>query len=148
MLKFPTRTVLAVAAVSLMLLACSGTDKTSPNGDQAPLGSGGPAVPEKKSAFHKPVPADFALAVKVLEKSCFGSAGCNITYRIDVTYTAAVPLDPTVTYEVIYEVKGGDDPKVGTLTVKGDQVRREERDLIQTPSSKSELTAVVTSVDG
>jgi hypothetical protein len=29
-----------------------------------------------------PEPSDFELTVKTLSKQCFGSAGCNITYRI------------------------------------------------------------------
>lgn len=41
-----------------------------------------------------PKPADFTIAVKVLEKKCFGSAGCNVTYQIDPKYTGPCRCQP------------------------------------------------------
>jgi hypothetical protein len=85
--------------------------------------------------------------VKTLSKQCFGSAGCNITYRIEVGYDGP-PLDPSNTYEVVYEVRGGEDgPQVNTLTVEGDQSSVDSEESISTSSAGRKLTAVVTSVD-
>ena len=104
-----------------------------------------PAAP--KPDFHTPAVADFKLTVKVLEKQCFGSAGCLITYRVELIYDATNGhLDPSVTYEVTYEMRGGEDPKINTLRVTGTEYRGDERETIRTPSSKAEVTAVVTSV--
>jgi hypothetical protein len=57
-------------------------------------------------------------------------------------------LDPDRTYEVIYEVRGGDDgPKINTLTVEGDQSSVDSEETISTSSASRKLTAVATSVD-
>ena len=98
--------------------------------------------------FGTPTKADFKLAVKTLTKKCFGSAGCNVTYRILVSYSGPA-LDPATTYEVLYQVKGGEDgPVDNKLTVTGDQSSVDEEEMIQTKSSKTKLTVVVTDVLG
>jgi hypothetical protein len=95
---------------------------------------------------YEPKPADFELTVKVLKKKCFGSAGCSITYRIDVAYMG-LPLDPEQEYEVIYEVRGGEDgPQVNTLTVQGEDATVDAEEDVSTSSSKATLTAVATEV--
>jgi hypothetical protein len=48
----------------------------------------------------------------------FGSAGCDVDFRIEVGYDGP-PLDPSVTYELAYEVKGGEEPLINTLTIEG-----------------------------
>ncbi|NED96425.1 hypothetical protein G1H11_14035 [Phytoactinopolyspora alkaliphila] len=101
--------------------------------------------PEPEPDAYEPTVDDFELDVKTLEKQCFGSAGCNVTFRIEVAY-GGEPLDPDTTYEVIYEIEGGDDPKINTLTITGDSYRVDETERIGTPSSDSELVAIVTSV--
>jgi hypothetical protein len=68
-----------------------------------------------------PDPSEFELTAKILEKQCFGDAGCNITFRTDVAYNGP-PLDPDVTYEVVYEIRGDEaGTQTNTLTVTGDQ---------------------------
>jgi hypothetical protein len=139
----------AVAAgVAALLIACgSGATNGATNGDTVGTGSTAGAhtdVTPAAAAYHTPVPADFTLTVKVLEKQCFGSAGCNITFRIDLS--GGGELDPDKTYELTYEVKGGEDPLINTMTVTGKQYERQDRESIQTSSSSKKLTAVVTSV--
>ncbi|MBY8870499.1 hypothetical protein K7640_01425 [Micromonospora sp. PLK6-60] len=95
--------------------------------------------------FDEPTKKDFKLAVKVLRKQCFGSAGCNITYRIDVTYTGS-GLDPAKTYEVTYEVRGGEDPAVNTFEVTGETASVQQEETGSTRRSGDKLTAVVTDV--
>lgn len=101
--------------------------------------------PEPEPVGYEPAADDFTLNIVELEKSCFGSAGCNVTYRIEVGYDGE-PLDPDVTYEVTYEIEGGDDIKINTLTVIGDQYMTDESEFIGTPSSGADLVAVVTRV--
>ena len=93
-----------------------------------------------------PKPKDFKLSVKVLSKQCFGSAGCNLTYRIDASWPDG--YDPDLEYEVVYEVRGGEDgPQVNTMTVQGDRYDRPQEETIGTSSAGRRLTAVVTSVE-
>lgn len=92
-----------------------------------------------------PKTTDFKLTVKTLRKQCFGSAGCNINYRIVVAVVGSPP-DASKTYELTYEVRGGESPQVNTLTVTGTEYQVQEEEFISTKSSKNVLTAVVTSV--
>lgn len=101
--------------------------------------------------YTPPKPADFTLAVKVLGQHCFGSAGCSVTYTVDLTY-AGGEIEPGKTWDVTYTVTGGDDPQIDTIQLtrgaSASQYRyvpsREQ--LIDTPSSASVLTVAVTSV--
>lgn len=101
-----------------------------------------PALP----VYDTPTKDDFKLKVKVLRKRCFGSAGCNITYRIDVTYTGLGDLDPSKTYEVTYQVKGAEDPIINTFEVTGNSASVQEEEMASTRRAGDKLTAVVTDV--
>ncbi|MFF0657795.1 hypothetical protein [Micromonospora tulbaghiae] len=100
-----------------------------------------PALP----LYDTPAKSDFTLKVKILRKQCFGSAGCNVTYRIDVTYTGS-GLDPSKTYEVTYQVKGAEDPIINTFEVTGDSASVQEEEMASTKRSGDKLTAAVTDV--
>jgi hypothetical protein len=89
---------------------------------------------------------DFKLGVKTLSKECFGSAGCNITFRIDPQYIGSGTLPTEGTVEVTYQVKGGEDPLVNTFTIENGSASFESEEMISTTSSKARLTAVVTDV--
>jgi hypothetical protein len=94
----------------------------------------------------KPKASDFELTVKTLSKQCFGEAGCNITFRVEVAY-GGPKLDPGTTWEVTYEIRGPEDgPQVNTLTVTGDQSSVDQEEMASTRSSSVKLRAVVTDV--
>ena len=96
--------------------------------------------------YGKPTKADFKLTVKTLSKQCFGSAGCNLTYRILISYTGP-DLEPGKEYEVLYQVRGGEDgPVENKFTVQGDESSVDSEEMVSTRSSKVKLTAVVTDV--
>ncbi|MET8370759.1 hypothetical protein ABZU42_13660 [Micromonospora profundi] len=164
------RWVIAGAAV-LVLLLCSGAGVllASTNGEEPPdQGKPAPTASQSRagtfapttaaapttgpattappaSVYGTPTKGDFKLKVKTLRKQCFGSAGCNITYRIDVTYTGN-GLDPSSTYEVTYEVKGAEDPIINTFEVTGDSASVQQEETASTKRSGDKLTAVVTDV--
>ncbi|MEU7781681.1 hypothetical protein [Micromonospora parva] len=119
-------------------------------GTSTPTGAAAPSTPPATTAppapvYDTPTKGDFKLKVKTLRKQCFGSAGCNITYRIDVTYTGD-GLDPSSTYEVTYEVKGAEDPIINTFEVTGDSASVQEEETASTKRSADKLAAVVTDV--
>ena len=102
-----------------------------------------PPAPPKATA---PTVKDFKLTVKTLTKQCFGSAGCNVTFRILVTYNGPA-LDPGKSYEVLYQVRGGEDgPLANKLTVEGGESSVDEEEMVSTSKSSAKLTAVVTDV--
>lgn len=96
--------------------------------------------------YPDPKPGDFTLEVKILDKQCFGSAGCNVTYRIDVAYDGPA-LNPDVTYELIYEVTGGDDgAMINTIEVTGDDATVDSEEFASIASSDAVLKATVTEI--
>jgi hypothetical protein len=139
--------VYAVAgvAVAATLIAC-GSGATN---DGKPMGPNPTAsvvmVPPDAPKYHTPVPGDFTLTVKILQQHCFGSAGCNVDFRINLS--GGGELDPNQTYELTYEVKGGKEPHVSTMTVTGKDYLRLDREFIHTPNKSSKLTATVVSVE-
>lgn len=94
-----------------------------------------------------PRPEDFTIGVRVLEKKCFGSAGCNVGYQIDPKYTGirTLPKDP---FTVIYEVTGGEDgPQVNNFEViNGESISFPKEERVGTASSGAVLKAKATGV--
>ncbi|RZU75494.1 hypothetical protein EV384_4038 [Micromonospora kangleipakensis] len=131
----------AQASASASATPSSAAPTTAAPTTAAPTTAAAPTV----AAYDTPTKKDFKLAVKILRKKCFGSAGCNLTYRIDVTYTGS-GLDPSKTYEVTYEVRGGEDPMVNTFEVTGDTASVQQEEDGGTKRSGDKLTAVVTDV--
>lgn len=95
-------------------------------------------------APYVPAPADFALTVVVVEQDCFGSAGCNVTYELDLVYNGPRPLDREQRFLLLYEVSGGDDRQVENLEIEGTSYQSSS-ETISTPPNPN-LTAAVTSV--
>lgn len=136
--------------------AIAGGDSTKTNGSGKPLTTAttaaedaateaAPAATTPKSS-QKPKAADFKLTAKVTKKDCFGSAGCNVEFRVACTYSGP-PLDDSTTWLVTYEINGVDDaPEVGSLELTGDTFSSEE-ESVGTPSSKSKITLKVTDVE-
>jgi hypothetical protein len=69
----------------------------------------------------------------------------NVTFPVELGYDGP-PLDPSATYEVTYEIKGGGDPLINTLTVSGENYSVDEEEFICTTFSDAELVAAVLEV--
>lgn len=138
----------AVAATTAAMLIACGSGGGVTDGDKigAPSSGTSATAAAAKATYHQPTAGDFKLAVKVLEKKCFGSAGCNVTYRVDLTYTGASPLDPDTTYELTYEVRGLEDSAIGTMRITGDQYEHDEHEFGSTSSSSKKLSVIVVDV--
>lgn len=142
--------ILGLVAVASQFAGDKDASPTSPDRGSTSALSDAPAIapapPAPEPVAYVPKPSDFSLAVKILEKDCFGSAGCLITYRIDVSYGGPA-LDPATEYEVIYEVSGDEDgPITNTFTVQGDSASVDKEEDASTKNSKVKLTAKVIEV--
>jgi hypothetical protein len=99
----------------------------------------------------EPSKKDWKIKIKVLEKTCFGSAGCSVTYRIDPEFVgdrSAYPNEGVV--EVSYEVRGDESgPQVGTFEVdlSTSKATYDSKSFASTPSSGTKLKAKVTDVE-
>lgn len=93
-----------------------------------------------------PKVADFKLTPRITDKKCFGPAGCNIDFKIEMDYLGE-SLSENDTWEVTYEVAGVDDgPMIGTLELTGTTFTASE-ESVSTSSSKKKISIKVTSVD-
>lgn len=154
-----------IGAVAVLVLAVGGLTVAlvSGGGGKPATGTTTPPLPQDKcgggicqtepvvsattpDAAYTPTPADIKLTPKITDKQCFGSAGCSVTFRVDLEYSG-IPLDSDTTWLVIYEINGVDDaPQVGNLELTGTKFTSQEED-VDTASTKSKITLKVTSVE-
>lgn len=139
--------IIGAGLIALSLAACGVPVTNKPLGSTETSSSSTTEETSQTPTYHVPVKKDFTLKVKVLSKSCFGTAGCNLTFRVTLAYNkAAGPLDPSKTYDVTYVLKGTEDPKSDTIEVTGDQYAQPSDDFTSTKSSATKVTALVTEV--
>jgi len=100
-------------------------------------------------AYVTPKKGDFEVTLKVLSKECFGSAGCNVTYRAKLSQSLPTgALDPDVTYDLTYVVHGDESgPQTETMYITGDQYEQPSEGLAQTATSGTKLTVTVTKIE-
>lgn len=147
---FGVLAAVVVAVIVISVIASSGSDtgrKTVSGTPGAAADQVATSEPSTAAADRAtPKPSDFALRVKTLDKQCFGSAGCNVVYRVELAYHGPT-LDPDTTYEVTYEVRGPEDgAQVGTLEVTGTKYTEPDEVVASTSSASTKLTAKVTEV--
>jgi hypothetical protein len=109
---------------------------------------GGPAIaPTTPAVLVKtaPDPKGFTIGVTILRKACFGSAGCNVTFRIDPSYNGA-DYTHTTTWRIVYQVKGTSDAYTNSFTLTGSEASMQSEEMVETPSSSATLTATAVSV--
>lgn len=98
-----------------------------------------------------PRPEDFEIDLIVIEKDCFGSAGCNVIVEPDLIQIDGPPLPDGSEWLVVYQVIGGEEGiLVFNLTI--DEVDAAgysylfRSELIQTTGIDVELSAGVVAV--
>lgn len=96
-----------------------------------------------------PAAKAFKITLKTIEKTCYGSAGCNIMYRVNGV-TVPAGLDPETTYEVTYKITGGEDVTEGTVVISGgkfDGTLGTIEGMASTKNKSVKLIATATSVE-
>ncbi|MFC0865673.1 hypothetical protein ACFHYQ_25585 [Sphaerimonospora cavernae] len=102
--------------------------------------------PEPEPAEMTPKPRDIKIDIKILKKKCFGSAGCNITYRISPTYIGP-GYSEDIEWQVVYEVRGGEDgPQINSFTLHDEQIEYQSEEFVSVSSSATKLRGRVTEV--
>lgn len=115
-------------------------------GEVVRSGSTAADTPTPTPSYYIPVPSDFTITVKITSKQCFGSAGCNVKFRIVPKYHGDSNLPPTGTLEVTYDIKGAEDPYTNSFTIEGDTVSYPSEEFVSTKTTKVNLKVVVTDV--
>jgi hypothetical protein len=97
-----------------------------------------------------PTPTDFRIDIIVTKEDCFGEAGCNITYEVDPNYIGTTPLKELTkkSYRVLYQVEGGDSPRMDSFTVTdGTHVHGDKSGYMSTSGEGAPtITAIATKV--
>jgi hypothetical protein len=94
-----------------------------------------------------PKKSDFEIGIKILEKTCFGSTGRSISYRIKPKYVGTQELPDEGTIEVSYRVTGDESgPRQNTFQIVGGQPEFDQEEFAGTPSSGTVLKAKVIEV--
>ena len=106
-----------------------------------------PEPTTEEPAAYDPKAKDFKVSIKTTDKQCFGSAGCNVTYKVGLDYLGSTPLPSDGTTDITYEVSGAEDEIIGTLELKGDGTFSTSEEIASTSSSSKKLAAKITEVD-
>ena len=161
----PRRRILLVAVLAVLAFAALGAAVVyaAGRGQSAPVERAGhevapgvwqdptpaqPVAPAGPIAAEPEPPAikDFKLTPKITDKECFGSAGCNVTFRVDVAYDG-LPPDDSTTWLLVYEIGGVEDgPQVGSIELTGMDLSGTE-ESVSTTSSKKKITLKLTSIE-
>lgn len=106
-------------------------------------------VPSPGPEYSEPTADDFEIELITKEKQCFGSAGCNVTVKPELSYTGmSEDLNPDVTYEITYEIRGGEDGAVTeTLELTNQDDVTYSDTYVSTTSSGVKLSVKITGVD-
>jgi hypothetical protein len=107
-------------------------------------------APSPEPTFQDPTLSDIELSLKTTEKQCFGSAGCNVGVRIQVSMSdsAQASLDPSGQWDVTYQITGDESgPIIGTFSIYGDGQYDVSEEFLSTRSSNTPITIKATSID-
>ncbi len=91
-------------------------------------------------------PSDFEMNVEVLEKKCFGSAGCVVEFSVRPTLLTSSEFLKGRSFRVVYEVIGTEDEMTDYFTLSGTDMRIDDSLRAETESSDAEITAKVIKV--
>jgi hypothetical protein len=151
------RVIIPAAILALFVIgsAAKGSDKPTTPSPAGAATQGAASVPTKPPVveapaitYDTPKIGDFEVKLKVTSKQCFGSAGCNLQVKTTLSAVGTVSLDPSVTYELTYELLGGESgPIVDTMELTGDQYSGGGTQFLSTPSSGTKIRARITSIE-
>jgi hypothetical protein len=98
-------------------------------------------------AGFNPKKSEFQIGIKILEKTCFGSTGCSISYRIKPKYVGTQELPDEGMIEVSYRVTGDESgPRQNTFQIVAGQTKFDQEEFAGTRSSGTVLKAKVIEV--
>lgn len=104
-------------------------------------------APEPEVTY-TPTKSDVELTLKQTSKKCYGSAGCNVGYKVKAAIDAAtLPSEGTLT--VYYTIKGSDDGAVeDSIDLDlSEGTYDSDEDMVSTSSKSKKLTIKVTDIE-
>lgn len=135
--------MLLAVPIALAVFAC-GSPSNSSGGD--PIKTQGSAAKVPPKVYSVPAPADFTLALTELKRACFGSAGCNVTFTVQLTKVNAAMYDSTKTYKLMYSIGGAEDPYSNYMKITGDQYSHNDEEFVSVKSKSVKLAPTITNI--
>lgn len=134
-----------LTAVGVTLLLCIGlaalgalTADDNPTADAT-------TPPTTTAAAEKPTPADFTLTAKITEQTCYGEAGCAVTWLPEITYTGPAL---TTTWLIRYTVEGTESgTKAGTIVMGPTGPAKQSEKRGRTAAEDSKITLKITGIE-
>lgn len=155
----PRGLLIAAAAVAAVLLLGAGgaialtlANNDSPSTTSAAQTSAAPgasattAWSPPANVYATPVPGDFTLTVVELSRKCFGSAGCNVTFSIQLANVSGNTFDPAKSYKIVYAINEAEDTYSNNLTITGTQYSYRSEEFVQVKNKSTKLTATITAI--
>lgn len=137
-----------LGGLAVLALLCGGflaIGALSDNDGTEPVGT--PAQTATTAAAKGPAPADFTITAKITEKTCYGDAGCAVTWVPELTYTGPAIADGQ-TWLVRYAVSGVESGnKAGTVVVDSSGPAKQSAKHGRTAAEDSAITLKVTGIE-
>lgn len=106
-----------------------------------------PATTTAAAAVKAPAAGDFKLSARITEQTCYGEAGCAVTWLPEVTYSGPAIADGQ-TWAVSYQVSGLESgTKVGTILISSAGPAKQSVKRGRTAGEDTKITLKVTSVE-
>jgi len=135
-----------LGAIGLILILCIGFAAIGAlTTDDNPTAGTTPTTAATTTAAKAPKPTDFKLTAKTTEQTCYGEAGCAVTWLPEITYTGPAL---TSTWLISYEVTGVESgTKAGTIVIgrTGPAKQREKRG--RTAGDDTKVTLKITGIE-
>lgn len=104
--------------------------------------------PPTEPTLPPPTADKFTVDLKTISKQCFGSAGCVATVEPAINYAGSASDLAPFTCDITYSITGDDSGEiVDTAFGTGGTGYRVNRSVVSPKSSKTKISAKVTSVD-
>lgn len=143
--------IASAVLTGLVLIGCStgspsgNKEVDNPSSTSSQVGTSGNTSAPKEAHVLKA--ADIKLAVRVTSKQCFGSAGCSVAWKLNVTVDKT-KLSEGNDWAITYMVQGVEDgPFVSTFNLYGNGTYDADTGFGSTSSTNKTLTASVSGIE-
>jgi hypothetical protein len=146
---------LAALVVLIVTVAMAATPSRQATGGSTykPIYDNGAAPVAPATAgpsYPNPVAADIQLTPKVTQKQCFGSAGCNVTFTVDLAYVGK-GAKPNSTWDITYDAVGPEDVLTDTIKLRFDATGTHgtydsTEQVVSTKRSSDAITLKITAI--
>ncbi len=137
-----------LGGIAVLLLLCGGFVAIGAlAGDDDSTGTAGTPTRTTAAAAKAPAPADFKFSAKITEKTCYGEAGCAVTWLPEVTYSGPT-IGADQTWVVRYAVSGLESGTMaGSIVIGVDGPAKQSVKRGRTAGKDSKITLKVTGVE-